>query len=238
MYDKVQYEDMIIKYLPLVEKIAYRIDINQTGIDKDDLVSIGVLGLMDAIKKYDKSKKVPFEAYATLRIRGSIIDELRKSGPVSREKINKLNEYYEVKENLERQLLRTPSEREICKSLNIDQKDLSKLHETVHYLSSISLESTIFTGEDSEIFLKDTLRDNDDNNPEKLAEKKEIQKLLENSLKHLNERERILLNLYYVEELSLTEISYILEISIPRVSQIHGKTLLKLREIIKSQWGE
>ena len=238
MYDKVQYEDMIIKYLPLVEKIASRIDINQTGIDKDDLVSIGVLGLMDAIKKYDKSKKVPFEAYATLRIRGSIIDELRKSGPVSREKINKLNEYYEVKEKLERQLLRTPSEREICKSLNIDQKDLSKLHETVHYLSNISLESTIFTGEDSEIFLKDTLRDNDDNNPEKLAEKKEIQKLLESSLKHLNERERILLNLYYVEELSLTEIAYILEISIPRVSQIHGKTLLKLREIIKSQWEE
>lgn len=238
MYEKVQYEDMIIKYLPLVEKIASRIDINQTGIDKDDLVSIGVLGLMDAIKKYDKSKKVPFEAYATLRVRGSIIDELRKSGPVSREKISKLNEYYEAKENLEKELLRSPSEREICKALDIDQRDLSKLHETVHYLSNISLESTIFTGEDSEIFLKDTLRDKDDNNPEKIALKREMQNILENSLEQLNERERILLNLYYVEELSLTEIAYILEISIPRVSQIHGKTLLKLRERIKSQWGE
>ena len=87
-------QDLVVKHIPLVRRIARRIDPGEGDMDQDDLFSVGVIGLMDAVKKFDASKGVPFEAYATLRIKGNIIDEMRKSGRVSRDRISKLNEYY------------------------------------------------------------------------------------------------------------------------------------------------
>jgi len=227
-------DNLVIKYLPLVKKVVGRIDIKDNINDHDDLVSIGVIGLMDAIDKFDQSKNVPFEAYATLRIRGSVIDELRKSGRVSRDKIDKLNQYYHTKEKLENKLMRTPDEIEICKDLGINDKQLSKIHETVHYLGNYSLESTLFTSDGDDFTLMDVIKDdtlvahidkliNDENRG-----------ILIKAIDGLQEREQTILNLYYVEELSLKEIGYILDISIPRVSQIHGKILLKLRASIEN----
>ena len=231
-------ENLIIKYLPLVKKIAGRIDVKGSEYDQDDLFSIGVIGLMDAIEKFDQSKNVPFEAYANLRIRGSIIDEVRRGGRVSRDKIDKLNQYYNAKESLENKLLRTPEEWEICKELGIDQKQLSKIHETVHFLSTISLESIIFSSDDKDIHLMDTVKDLNTKTPEEEIVYIEQRKLLSEAISKLDKRERIILNLYYNEELSLKEIAYILGISIPRVSQIHGKILLKLKENLKPKLEE
>lgn len=231
-------DNQIIKYLPLVKKVVGRIDVRGSDYDQDDLFSIGVIGLMDAIEKFDHSKNVPFEAYANLRIRGSIIDELRKTGRVSRDKIDKLNQYYNAKETLENKLLRTPEEWEICKELGIDDKQLSKIHETVHFLSTISLESSIFSNVDNDIQLMDTVKDYNTKTPEEEIIDNEQRKLLAEAISKLDERERIILNLYYNEELSLKEIAYILDISIPRVSQLHGKILLKLRGMISSSLEE
>lgn len=225
-------ENLIIKYLPLVRRIASRIDVKGSEYDQDDLFSIGVIGLMDAIEKFDHSKNVPFEAYANLRIRGSIVDELRRTGRVSRDKIDKLNQYYNAKESLENKLLRTPKEWEICKELGINEKQLSKIHETVHFLSTISLEAIIFSSEDNDIRLMDTVKDLDTKTPEEELISAEQKKSLSEAISKLDKRERTILNLYYKEELSLKEIAYILGISIPRVSQIHGKILLKLRGIL------
>ncbi|WP_249323100.1 sigma-70 family RNA polymerase sigma factor [Wansuia hejianensis] len=231
-YDMSQRDNLIIKHLPLVKKIVGRMDIKGSEFDQDDLISMGIMGLMDAIDKYDHSKNVPFEAYANLRIKGAIIDELRKSGRVSRDRISKLNEYYSAKEELERKLLRSPDEMEICNELGIDKKELSKLHETVHFLSQISLESTLFSKEGSNIPIMEVIKDEETLSPEEQYIKKEIKDILVKSISKLDEREQIILNLYYVEELSMKEISYILDISIPRISQIHGKILIKLREIM------
>lgn len=226
-------DDLIIKYIPLVNKIVSRIEINDNALDYEDLVSVGIIGLMDAIDKFDSSKNVPFEAYATIRIRGAIIDELRKSGKVSRDRIYKLNEYYEVKEKLEQELKRTPEEQEIIKELNLESKEVSKIYETLHYLSNVSLESVIYTKSGEEFNFIDTLKDEKEKSPEETYIDKERKKELKKAIEKLNEREQQILSLYYVEELTLKEIAYVLDISIARVSQIHGKILLKLNSYIK-----
>lgn len=228
-------DEMIIEYLPLVKRVVRKIEVKDNRLDYDDLVSIGTIGLMDAINRFDESKKVPFEAYAALRIKGTVIDELRKTGDVSRNRIAKLNEYNSMKEKLERDLLRTPTEAEICEELGIDEKQLNKLHETVHHLSGVSLESIILSESADGVELIDIIENKDVVTPEEELLNREMKGFLTKSIDKLSERERIILNLYYVEELSLTEIAYILDISVPRVSQIHGKILLKLRDIISPQ---
>ncbi|MDY0235483.1 MAG: FliA/WhiG family RNA polymerase sigma factor [Gudongella sp.] len=225
-------DNLIMKHLPLVKKIISRIEFKDYAMDQDDLFSIGVIGLMDAIEKFDLSKKVPFEAYATLRIKGTVIDELRRCGKVSRNKIDKLNQYYRTKEELEKSFMRTPEEKEICMELGIDDKQLSSIHETVHYLSAVSLESTLYTNDGEGFSMLDIIEDRDSPTPEDRIMGLEMNKILQDAIKLLPERDQRILNLYYVEELSLKEISYILDISIPRVSQLHGKILLNLRSTI------
>lgn len=229
-------DQLILKHLSLVKKVVGRMEFRDHSMDQEDLVSIGVMGLMDAIEKYDPTKKVPFESYASVRIRGTVIDELRRTGRVSRDKIGKLNQYYQGKEELERTLQRTPDDGEIMVHLGLDEKQLSKIHETVHCLSAISLESTIFPAGEGEGFqLMDFLEDRNAPNPEEEALRKERNQDLLKAVKTLNEREQTILQLYYVEELSLKEIAYILEVSVPRVSQIHGKILLKLRGLMETR---
>jgi RNA polymerase sigma factor for flagellar operon FliA len=227
-------DNLIMKYLPLVRKVVGKIDCTDNAMDQDDLFSIGVMGLMDAIDRFDSSKSVPFEAYATLRIKGTVIDELRKTGRVSRDKIDKLNQYYQTKEELERTLMRTPDEKEVIEELGLDHKQVSKLHETVHYLSTMSLESTIYTKDGEGFSLMDFIEDRESGTPEERAMDKEMSSILTEAITILGEREQTILNLYYVENLSLKEIAYILDVSVPRVSQLHGKILLKLREYIEN----
>ena len=97
MYE-VDYEKEVVKYLPFVKRVVSRIDIKSAEYDKDDLFNIGVIGLMDALKKYDPSKKVSFETYAYTRIRGTIYDEVRKTSPMSRSRMTNLDNYYKAKE--------------------------------------------------------------------------------------------------------------------------------------------
>ncbi len=231
-YAYSEHENLIIKHLPLVKRLVSKMDVGY-NYELDDLINIGVIGLMDAIKKYDKDKNVPFEAYATLRIRGAVLDELRRAGPVSRDRISKLNQYYQAKEELEKRNLRSADEEEIIEELGIDKKELSKIHETVHYLSNVSLETAIFSSDGSDMYLMDIIEDNNVETPEDIFIKGERKSMLKNAIVMLDEREQTILNLYYVEELTLKEIAYILDISTPRVSQIHGKILIKLRGLLE-----
>lgn len=239
-YDKQKQEldNLIIQYIPLVKKIANKIDTRNRDYDEDDLFSIGIIGLMDAIKKFDNTRGASFETYATIRVRGAIIDELRKLGKVSRNRIDKLNSYYKEKEILENSMKRSPSEKEICKSLKIEKKDLAEIHETVNDLSQISLEMVLFPEEDNEFGLIDVLEDREALCPQNQVLKEEKTLLLTRAIETLDKREKIVLNLYYTEELTLKEIGYILDISIARVSQIHSKILLKLREKIEKLGAE
>lgn len=226
-------DNLIIEYLPLVKKIVGKMDTRNREYDESDLFSIGVIGLIDALKRFDDKKGASFETYANIRVKGAIIDELRKLGKVSRNRMDKLNSYYKEKESLENSMMRTPTEKEICESMNFDKKDLFEIHETVSDLSYISLESVLFPQEDGDFGIIDLLEDKDALSPQDELMKDEQSRLLELAVESLEEREKIILNLYYVEELTLKEIGHILDISIPRVSQIHSKILLNLRQKIE-----
>lgn len=227
-------EDLVLKYLPLVRKVVGGFSLNYNGeMEEDDLLSIGVIGLMDAIKKYDSSKKVPFEAYASLRIRGAIIDELRKNGKVSRHSMDKLNRYYEVKNKLVEKLSREPKDIEIMDKMDISSRELNSIYETMNNLANISLDYAIFGDGDSEGTLLDVLVDDKSIGPEEYLLRDEKVISLTKAIDTLSEKEKILLNLYYYEELTLKEIGHILDVSVSRVSQIHGKVLIKLSSLLK-----
>lgn len=232
-YKEETMNDLIIEYIPLVKRIVGRMDTRNREYDEDDLFSIGVIGLMDALKKYDGNKGTSFETYAHIRVRGAIIDELRKLGKVSRSRIDKLNSYYREKEQLEIANMSTPTESEICKSMGIGKKDLFEIHQTVNDLSSISLESVLFPNEDGDFGIIDVIEDREAPSPQGELMKEEKSVLLIRAIETLDEREKIILNLYYVEELTLKEIGHVFDISIARVSQIHSKVLLKLRKKIE-----
>lgn len=223
------YDNTVEKHLPLVKKIVDSMSLKDSSdMEHDDYISIGVIGLIDALSKYDSKKNVAFEAYAKMRIRGTIIDELRKNGKVSRYKISKLNSLYEAKRKLQHKLLRNPSDAELCEELDINIEELNKIYETTHILSTLSLESTLYY-EDSQISLKDKVIDNRSLNPADKLLKEERKSELKNAIDKLSERDQILLNLYYEEELTLKEISEIFDITVSRVSQLHGRAITKLK---------
>ncbi|CZR02458.1 rna polymerase sigma-70 [Trichococcus palustris] len=225
-------EQAILKYLPLVEKVVGHINIKSPEYERSDLVSIGVIGLMDALGKYDETKLASFESYAYVRIKGSIIDEVRKNAPVSRTGMTKLKNYHLAVEKLEAGLKRTPTEDEICSELQITPRQLGQIYDTASYLSTQSLEKVIFSEDGTGVELIDILEDTKMLTAEEALLEKEQLQFLTQAIAQLNEREQTILQLYYVEKLPLKEIAYIFDISVPRVSQIHGKTILKLKECI------
>lgn len=232
---KPMFEDMVIQYLPLVRKIVDQMNTqNNYGYDRDDLISIGVLGLIDAIRRFDRDKGIPFRHYAKWRIKGTIIDELRRNGKVSRDKIKKLKRVNQARNELQQKLLREPLDREICEHLSISNQEFYEIQDNIHYLSQYSLEEILFVGEEREFQLKDVIEDQKVQTPEEDIVGKERIERLTKSIERLKEREQLILNLYYKEELTLKEIGEILNISLSRVSQIHGKILIKLRNLLET----
>ncbi len=227
-------ENQIVKYIPLVQKIVDISFANYNGeFDRDDLISIGIIGLMDAIEKYDSSQNASFETYARWRVKGSIYDELRVHGKVSRTKMDKVNKLYAAVVELQQKLMREPTDLEVMENLGVTSTELNKVYSSVHFLSSYSLDKIIFYKVDQEYTLKDIIEDRDAKNPDEVLENKERKKILGYAIKSLKEREQVLLNLLYFEELPVKDMTEILEISSSRVSQLHGKLLIKLKNSIK-----
>ncbi|WP_281165303.1 FliA/WhiG family RNA polymerase sigma factor [Liquorilactobacillus sicerae] len=227
-------EDKVVKYLPLVEKVVNRISIKNSEYEYGDLYDTGVIGLIDALQKFDNNKKVPFESYAKIRIKGAIIDEVRQHAKLSRYKMARINNYYQVKQNLDQKLKREATDQEITQAMNISIAQLNEIYEGIHYLASISLESTIFPQSDS-FSLEDVLEDSKAQNGERKLLYQEKKDALVLAIKRLSQREQLVLSLYYQQGATLKEISKILDISVARVSQIHGKIIIKLRDLIEEE---
>lgn len=225
--------ETVLQYMPLIHKVVHGLKINNKDYEHEDLVNIGVFGLMKAIDKYDASLNVPFINYAYMRIKGAIIDEVRKTSRVSRSKIKAVNNYYDAVSTLQQTLLRTPTDKELCKHLEISDKDLKKVYETVHQLSDVSLDSILFEDTSSETNLMEMMADNSVSDVAADIIKTEQLEFMKQAITQLPEREQQILQLIYFEELSMKEVGYIYDISTPRVSQIHGKALLKLRESLR-----
>lgn len=226
-------EKFIESYIPLVKYIASRVIIGKTKyVEYEDLVGYGMLGLMDAFKKFDESKGMKFSTYASIRIRGAMIDEIRKNSPVSKTIMDKLNRFNNAIEELQRNLLREPTTEEICKKLNIKPEDVSEIERYINYISVVSLDEVIFS-EDDDIKIMGIIEDQNSPSPEKHLEDKEEVEVLHEAIELLNDKDKTVLSLYYYEGLTLKQIGAVLEVSESRVCQLHSRAIRNLRSNMK-----
>ena len=225
-------EEFIANNMNIVRSIASKYYTDKIGLDYEDLVSYGVMGLIDAKKKFDESKGVKFSTYASIRISSFIIDEIRKYSPVSRTYISKIKEYNKAVDELQNKLFRKPSIEEIAKYMNITTKEVNSIKNKMKNSSNVSIDNTVSEGE-KEFNIIDTIEDENIPCPEDVSEKKELQDILEKAIDMLKEKDRLVLSLYYYEELTLKEIGEILGVSESRVSQLNNRAISNLREAMK-----
>lgn len=230
----VMYKEQIIeKYIPLVKYLASRISVGKTKyIEYEDLVSYGIIGLMDAISKFDPSKGMKFSSYASIRIRGSMIDEIRKNRPISKGAMDKLARYNESIERLQNKFMREPTMDEIAKDLNMTISEVSEIENYINYMSVVSLETIIYSDDDDVSFIG-IVEDKTTVSPESSLEEKEKLEILAQCIEKLKEKDRLVLNLYYFEGLNLREIGDVLGVSESRICQLHSRAIRNLRVIME-----
>ncbi|MCK9479809.1 MAG: FliA/WhiG family RNA polymerase sigma factor [Firmicutes bacterium] len=220
--------EIILQYSFLVKLVVCRLMPNYKccAADYDDFISYGTLGLIDAIEKYDTSRDVKFETYASIRIRGSIIDNIRKRDWLSSSLRQKIKRVETAFERMEAMHGRPATEVEVAGYLNMDLKELQSAL-TDSYLANIVYFDQLVANSTCQHMLA-----NKTDLPEECFEKKEMKQILAGSINKLSKQERMVVTLYYFEEFNLKEIGLILGVSESRISQIHSKSLTKLRNSI------
>lgn len=229
--DKEIKKILIENYITLVKIIAGRMyNFYGSKIEYDDLLGYGVLGLIDSIDKFDITKNIKFETYAQIRIKGAIIDNIRKLDWIPRSLRKKSKDVQNAIFLLENKLGRSPSNKEISEQLEIPLNELELLLSDISTFNVASLEEFLVTGGDYSFDIQE-----DRNTPEDAFEKKEIKELLAYSINTLSKNERMVISLYYYDEFTYKEIGNIMELSESRISQIHSKSILKIRNILEKE---
>ncbi|TCO67771.1 FliA/WhiG family RNA polymerase sigma factor [Caldanaerobacter subterraneus] len=220
--------EIIVKYLPLVKHIVKKLVISDIAQSEyEDLIHQGILGLIDAIEKYQPDKGVKFETYAALRIRGEIIDYLRKRDWMPRSLKKKYKKIEETVEKLQQRYNREPTVEEITEACGLEEEDVLKTLSYINVSNINSLEEAI------ENNLKmHSISEIDPKNPEEELLYKELKKKLAHAIEKLSEKERLVITLYYYEDLNYKDISKILNLTESRISQIHSKAIKKIREML------
>ena len=227
-------EQIVAKYIPLVKYIASRVSMGKNKyMEYEDLVSYGMIGLMDAMSKYDETKGMKFSSYASIRIKGAMIDEIRKNRPISKGAMDKLNRYNEAVEFLQKKNFREPTIEEVATYMNLSINDIGEIENYINYISVVSVEDIVYSdGEDMTVM--GIIEDKNSPSPEQCYEKEEEVEILAEAIESLKEKDRIVLNLYYYEGLTLKEIGTVLNVSESRVCQLHSRAIRKLREKMKT----
>lgn len=230
-------EKLILEYAPLVKLVAGRLSMYLGyNVEYDDLVSYGIFGLIDAIDKYDSMKEVKFETYASLRIRGAILDQIRKMDWIPRTIRQKQKKIDAVIRQIEAENGRTATDEEIAASLGISDEEYLEWQSQLKITNIVSLNEYMEQGSEvpAEPNRHTTARFE---SPEENIEKEELKQVLEQTLQILTEKERKVILLYYYEDLTLKEISSVLEVSESRISQLHTRALQKMKEKMGSYMG-
>jgi RNA polymerase sigma factor for flagellar operon FliA len=226
-YQAQEREQRIIDYLPLVKYLASRMQARLPAhVELSDLVNYGIIGLMDAVDKFDPNRGVKFKTYAELRIRGSILDGLRELDWVPRSFRRRQRELERAYHRLESRLGRSADDEEVAEELGIS---LDEYYEMLDSLKGINLGQFELLERDTEESFIEYIPDKEENLPTFILEKKEIQRLLAQCIDTLPEKERLVLSLYYYEGLTMKEVGRVLEITESRVSQLHSKAVLRMR---------
>lgn len=230
---------LIRENMPLVELVVQRmIPQVPSFMTKEDMISAAMVGLIDAANKFDPGKGVKFKTFAEYRVRGAILDEMRKLDWFSRSMRDKQNQLTQTVLRLERRLGRSPEEEEIAGEMTLTLDEYHDLLIEVSHLGRVSLHETLDHSEEGRSFL-DNLEDIGGPMPADLIEKEEMTRILAEILEELSEKERLVIALYYYEELTQKEIAEVLSVSEGRISQLHSQALLKLRvKLINSELYE
>jgi len=232
--DKKKREKLIMKYAPLVKNIVGRLaaKLPIDSADKEDLVNVGIMGLMSALEKYDKTRNVQFETYASFRIRGAVLDELRAKDWVPRATRSKDNKLENAMVVLEKKLGRAPTEDEIAQQLNIPLEEYFKLLDEARCISLISTED--LPPDYLERYSReDIVEEISAGNPLNLLVNMEIKDKLKKAVDKLPEKERLVLSLYYFEEMTMKETGRVMSLTESRVCQLHAQAVLRLRSMVK-----
>lgn len=229
--DKETRDVLIQEYLPLVKQIAGRLAMGlPPQVEEDDLVASGVIGLLEALERFNPAYDTGFKTFATWRIRGAMLDELRKLSWSPRSLYRKLRELQGAEQKLSHKYGREPSIAELAKELQWSPETVEQVYSQMNSHALVSLESLLFApaagdGKEEEVLPAGAFV-----TPEENMEREERRTVLTQSIAALPERDKLLLALYYKEELTLKEIGLVLRVSTARVSQLHARALNNLRE--------
>ena len=221
-------EQIIIEYAPLVKIVAGRLSMYLGGnVEYEDLVSYGVFGLIDAIDKFDTSKDVKFETYASLRIRGSILDQIRKMDWIPRTVRQRQRKIDEAIKSLEARTGKTPTDEMLAEELGVSGEELLSWQSQLKVTNVVSLNEFVESGNEPVMDAKGNFRFAQ---PEEVIAETELKQMLKDAMQLLTEKEQKVILLYYYEDLTLKEISRVLEVSESRISQLHTKALQKMKK--------
>ncbi|MBO1751551.1 RNA polymerase sigma factor WhiG [Actinotalea sp. BY-33] len=234
--DRGARERLILHYAPLVTMVAARVGAGLPNtVEQADLVSYGMFGLIDAIEKYETDRAVKFETYASARVRGAIIDELRAIDWIPRSVRTKARAVDRAYAELEGELRRAPSEQEVANRLEIGVTELRAVFTQLSTVNVAALDELIGAGAErgDSLSLIDTLEDPGAVDPAGSVEAQETKLLLARAIERLGEREKIVLVLYYYEGMTLAEIGRVLGVTESRISQMHTAAMLRLRTALQ-----
>ncbi len=221
-------EQIILEYAPLVKVVAGRLSMYLGyNVEYDDLVSYGIFGLIDAIDKFDMDKEVKFETYASLRIRGAILDQIRKMDWIPRTVRQKQKKIDEAVKRVEMQTGKTALDEEVAKELGLSGEELMEWQSQLKITNVVSLNEFIEQGSEP---VMDARHNSHFIQPEEQVQETELREKLQEAMERLTEKEKKVILLYYYEDLTLKEISKVLEVSESRISQLHTKALSKMQK--------
>ncbi len=224
-------QKLVLKYVGLVKYVVRKMIKNYPqALEENDLYQIGILGLAEAIDRFDPAYGIKFETYAIPRIKGSIIDELRKLDWIPRSLRSKLNTIREKSIELDQKFSGNYSDEEMANGLGIDRRSLNNWRRDINSTNLYSLDKPLDDTNKQNLY--DVVEDTDYINPDEKIEEDEMKRLLLKSIKKLPEKTRLAITLYYYEKLTFKEIGNILNVSESRISQIHSETMAKLRKEI------
>ena len=225
-------EQIILAYAPLVKLVAGRLSMYLGyNVEYEDLVSYGIFGLIDAIDKFDLGKEVKFETYASLRIRGTILDQIRKMDWIPRTVRQKQKRIDEAIKQIEMRTGKNASDEELALELGITDEELLNWQSQLKVTNVVSLNEYLEQGSEP---VMDAHKNSHFQQPEEKVQEDELKKMLNEAMDTLTEKESKVILLYYYEELTLKELSNILDVSEARMSHLHTKALLKMRKKLGS----
>lgn len=227
---------MITECLPDVKRIVYRIAMNlpKNAVEIDDLMNAGIVGLIHAIERYDSTRNTKFMTYAAFRIKGAVLSELRSRDFLSRSNRKKIRELEKAYLKLEHKLGREVEDREVAEELGLSLDQFYQIKK-MSSISFISFDELGYSSKEEKINFMSCIVNSDTEDALTLARVKEIRAAIAGAIEQLPEKEKLVISLYYLEELTMKEAAKVLDITESRISQIHSRAIIHLREKLRKK---